>query len=627
MGDETPEPDEVTTEVNGEDEIIEIDYDMISGAKAKRVKALHITERFFKTNFNETHHGPRQLKRIFQDLQQLNDTMETMHVQLETTEITGTMLSLGITSNLMVLDVKSGLTLLNQDDRTALGKVIYEHEVLGEIRLHNLVVKERLLNRWNKHPTPPLDILVPAFASIVFLNVLELSCKEEEPTPPDVVAAPSKPMLSLLGIKELCHSLTLQRLELSRLNLTDDHFGVLVEQLSQQAATSCLTQLILNENHNTDSGLAIVASLLSKSECSLQHLECFQSFAVAGGLTIELFEDALRTNTTLQTLRIHQWGDDELEMGHSIRTKSLIQYYLQLNQKGRKHLLDKQTTKDKWLDLVEKVKDDPSQLYYVLRNSGYWWHCRSMLSMRSDDFVLEIRPGFSPLVSPLRTSERVDTTINDDNNGDKARNRSKSRLQQLKNRHSTVLQGLTLKLHLDGDDDLSEGGESDEKSSDLKVQQDGDEGQEGDIDASLVKELEAQHLPQILSLGHADDMQYSVVSLGAESYIQDLMNQKQKRPKEAREEVLEEALEELDYAVSHDKIPPGMSEELYFHRVLERLSREKAKEELEWERKLDKLLERELLKEIAKEKSAKKVKAKDVVVKVGEESKVVKEES
>lgn len=620
MGDEAPDAEKVTTtDANGDDEIIEIDYDMILGAKAKRVKALHITERFLKTNINDTHHGPRQLKRIFQDLQQLDATMESMHVQLDTTEITGTILSLGITPKLTVLDVKSGLTLLNQDDRTALGKVIYEHECLGEIRLHNLVVKERLLNRWNKHPTPPLDILVPAFASIVFLNVLELSCKEEEPTPPDMVAVSPKPMLSLLGIKELCHSLTLQRLELSRLNLTDDHFGVLVEQLSQQAASSCLTQLVLNENNNTDSGLAIVASLLFKSECTIQHLECYQSYSVVGGMTIALFEDALRTNTTLQTLRIHQWGDDDIEMVESRRAKSIIQYYLQLNQRGRRCLVDKRAKQDQWLDLMVKVKDDPSQLYFCLRNSGYWWHCRSMPVMRADDFVLEIRKGSSILVSPLRTSERVD-------NEDKARNRSRSRLEQLKNRHSNVLQGLALKLNLDGQDDPSECGESDERSSDGKVQQ-GD-GQEGEVDedASIVKELEARHLPQVLNLGHADDMQYSVVSLGAESYIEDLMTQKQKRPKEAREEVLEGALEELDYAVSHDKIPPGMSEELYFHRVLERLTREKAKEDAEWERKLDKLLERELLKEIAKEKAAKKGKAQNVLVEAGE-SKVVKDET
>lgn len=595
MGKDDGEPPiELTPDVHDKDAIIEIDYDMISGAKAKRVKSLHITERFMKTNFNDTNHTPRQLKRIFQDLQQLDATMETMHVQLETTQITGTILSMGITPHLTVLDVKSGLTLPNQDDRTALGKVIYEHELLGEIRLHNLVVKERLLNRWNANPTPPLDILVPAFTSIVFLNVLELSCKEEDPTTQETVATAPKPMLSLLGIKELSHSLTLQRLELSRLNLTDNHFGVLVEQLSQQSSTSCLTELILNENKNTDSGLAILASLLFKAECALEHLECYQSDSVVLSSTVELFEDALRTNTTLKKLKIHLWGDEEIELGESRPSKGEIPFYLQLNQNGRKRLIDKHTTRVQWLDLIVNVNHDPSQLYYCLRSSGYWWKCRGIAMARPSSFVLEIPRVASPLVSPLKLSEHT---------GRKSGTRkghTSNRLEELKNRHGNILQGLN--LNFDSHDTLSDAGDCERTNE--------GEGEDGS-NSSLVKELEERNLPQFLSLSNHEDMHNSIVSLGAESYIQDLLNQKHKRPEEAREEVLEEALEELDFATTHDKLPPGMSEELFFHRVLERLTREKAKEEADRERKLDALLERELLKEVAKAKATNKADVED----------------
>ncbi len=596
------EPEMRTSEAHddsddNDDDIIEIDYDMIAGAKAKRVKALHITERFMKTNFNDTNHNPRQLKRIFSDLQQLDATMETMHVQLDTTQITGTILSLAITPHLTALDVKSGLTLLNQDDRTELGKVIYEHEYLGEIRLHNLVVKERLLTRWNKNSTPPLDILVPAFTSIVFLNVLELSCKEEEALTPDVVTVPPKPMLSLLGIKELCHSLTLQRLELSRLHLTDNHFGVLVEQLSQQSSTSCLTELILNENENTDSGMAILASLLFKPECALEHLECYQSDSVVVGSTVDMFEEAIQTNTTLKKLRIHLWGDDEIEMGESRPSKGGIPFYMQLNQKGRKCLIDKQTSPAQWLDLIVAVKDEPSQLYYCLRNSGYWWKRRSMYMARTNDIVLDAPGLLSPLMSPSTPSRQ--------NDGKKTtrKGRTSSRLEELKNRHGNVLQGLNINFDTTLDDLSDAADEDDGVSLEEGMQRPKHTG--NGSDSSLIKDLDARHLPQFLSLGDHEDLHNSVVSLGAESYVQDLLNQKEKRPDEAREEVLEEALEELEYATANDKLPPGMSEEFYFHRVLERLSREKAIEEAERERKLDALLERELIREIAQQKAVK----------------------
>jgi hypothetical protein len=543
-----------------DEEIIEIDYDMITGAKAKRVKALHVTERFMKTDLVPKRTA-RELKKIFQDLQQLDATMETMHVDLNSTQITGAMLASAITPHLTVLQVKSGLLLANGDDRTVLGKSIYEHEFLGEIKLHNLIARNRLLARWSKNPAPPLDILVPAFTSIVFLNVLELSCSPERENGAAAAAAAKKaadsnpnaipivpsPMLSLLGVKELSHSLTLQRLELSRLNLTDNHFGVLVEQLSQQSSTSCLTELVLNENLNTDAGLDMMASLLFKDDCSLQHLECYQSESIVQSSTVELFEEALKTNTTLQTLRIHLWGEGDSFEGGAPSQKGRLSFLLNLNRKGRKRLVNKRTSSSEWLDLITNVKDgDPGLLYYCLRNSGFWWTCR----------------GFpdKPQTKP----------------------KGNSRLGELQDRHSEVLEGLEMK------DDLSDNGENDAMD-----------------DSSITKELAAMNLPPILSLDNHEEMNNSLISLGAESYIQDLLQQKEERPQHAREEVLEEALEELDWAKTNDKLPPGMSDAYYFNRVLTRLMKEKEKEEKKRERKLDKLLEDTLVKEAAKEMAAK----------------------
>lgn len=562
-----------------QEEVIEIDFDMISGAKAKRVKDLYINERFMKTGFNETKLSARDLKKIFLDLQQLEGNLETIHVELNTTQITGAMIGSAITKNLTEIDVKSGLVLMNQDDRTALGKVIYEHEFLGEIRLHNLLVKERIINRWNKNPAPPLDILVPAFVSITFLNVLEISCALEDQVAVRVTDGtlsappPPKPMLSLLGIKELFHTLTLERLELTRVGLTDDHFGVLVEQLSQRSSSSCLKTLIVNENAHTDIGLDMLASLLCKSDCKLEHLECYQSGSVVLGTSLLLFEQAVAENTTLKQLRIHLWGDDDIEGARP--SKSRIPFYLELNRKGRKRLLNKTTTNNEWLDLLVDVKEDPSLLFYCLRNSRFWWTCISLPNERPPGFVMPAPKSTS--VSPLASPQRTQGT-----------RKSASRLKELKDRHGEVLEGIDLKI-----DD-----QDDESLGNAVILDDGE-------DSNILKELAEKNMPLELSLANEEEvMQSSVVSFGAESYINDLMHQKQKRPLEAREEVLEDALEELDYALENDKLPPGMSKELYFHRVVARLTKEKSKQLAKDEEKLDSLLEKVLLTEAAKEVAA-----------------------
>jgi len=617
---------ETTTKNGGhEDVIIEIDYSMISGAKAKRVKNLYINERFMKTGVNETKPTTREMKKIFTDLQQLHDNIETIHVDLDSTQITGSMLGSCISDKIMELHVQSGLVLMNQDDRTALGKEIYEHEFLTRIVMKNLIVRERLVNRWNSNPAPPLDILVPAFISVTFLNSLELSLsdgtgtgittttedKSQPPTPtPTTTSAatttatvasmtPSKPMLSFLGVKELLHISTLERLELTRFGLTDDHYGVLVEQISQRssktsASSFFLRTLILNENAHSENGLDMLAALLIKPECPLEHLECYQSSSPVKGVSLELFEQAMKMNTTIKELRIHlptgsspgdSSTDDETQQEQTNCTGSLIPFYLELNRKGRKRLVDKKTTYEEWMELVVGVKDDPSLLYYCLRNSRFWWTCKDIPKSRLPDFVMPVLPQMtrivvSPVASPLGTSTRK--TLG-------------RRLKALKNRHGELLDGIDVKTDDDDDDDEDDDGDKG----------DDDEGSLDDIenliptDSSISRDLAARKIPPILSINTQQDyLQDSAISIGGDSYINDLLHQKKKLPREAREEVLEEALEELQYVLDHDKLPPGMSKDLYFHKVLERLKKAKAKEVTKRDRKLDSLLKKALIQEL-----------------------------
>ena len=603
------EEDDANHKNNGE-EMIEIDFGMISGAKAKRVKHLYITERFMKTGVNEVQPTVKELKNIFIQLKQhLEQNIETIHVELDSTQITGSMLGSCMSNSITELHVQSGLVLIHQDDRTALGKVIYEHEFLTTIVLHNLLVKERLINRWNSNPAPPLDILVPAFTSVTFLNTLELSCccppplptppslipssttVEQQPSPtPTAVEAEAKqkwnlspttttttriikPMLSLLGVKELIHGLTLQRLELSRLGLMDDHYGVLVEQVSQGSSRSCLKTLILNENSHTDLGLDMLASLLYKSDCKLEHLECYQSESVVVGTSLLLFEQAVKENTTIRELRIHLPGDDNVNQNGST-TSSLIPFFLELNRKGRKCLVDQKATQEQWIHLIGSVKEDPALLFYCLRNSGFWWTCRDVPKSRPKDFVMPppvtLIVDVTPPVSPLGFSPRSVS----------GRRKSSQRLKVLKAQHGELLNS----IDLDAVDDESSLGDANHLTP---------------SDSSIARELDAKNIPHILSLGkQMDDMDASAISIGADSYINDLLHQKEKRPREAREEVLEDALDELQYAIAHDKLPPGMSKDLYFHKVLERLKKEKKKELAKQDKKLDSLLKKALIQEL-----------------------------
>lgn len=577
---------------NGEDvDIIEIDYGMIDSAKAKRVKNLHVTERFLKTSITGKRTA-RELKRIFADIQRLDSTMDSMYVQLEETQITGAHLALAITPNLSALHVQSGLILQNQDDRQAFGRVIYEHDSLTEIKLHNLVIREGMVARWSKDPPPPLDILVPAFTSIVFLTTLELSRQPDLNIPGATGengngASRKKPMLSLLGIKELCQSLTLQRLNLTNVGLTDEHFGMLVEQLSQ-STSSCLTELILNENDNTDHGVDMLASLLFKADCKLEKVECYQSDSVVNGRSVEMLTQALHQNATLTTLRLHLWGDDPDDDGDhrpsssssSSKSKGVggrLKFYLRLNRAGRKHLISKSCTREQWLSVIENVKDEPDLLYYCFKNSTHWW------SMYDPN-------------RPLVPIAKMTAT-----NGENSSNGKQ--LEELKNRYSDIVNGLEVQ---------SSNGENGGENK----QTDGSNKSMG-IDL----ELDAKHLPKTVCMrrdgqqkqqqeeGEGDDAELhnsiiSTISLGAESYIQDLLNQKKERARHAREEILEDALIELDYALENDKLPPGMSEENFFGRVVNRLTKQREKEEIARERKLDKLLERELLKVAAARENA-----------------------
>jgi hypothetical protein len=558
------------------EEIIEIDFGMISGAKAKRVKNLHINERFMKTGVNEVKLTPRELKKVFLELKQLEDNVETIHVDLDSTQITGFMLGSCITKKITDLQVKGGLVLMNQEDRTALGRALYQHEFLRQITLQNLIVKERLVNRWNSNPSPPLDILVPAFTSITFLNVLALSCANDNELPvipdkskPSTAPLPPRPMFSLLGIKELVHTLTLECLELSGLGLTDDHYGVLIEQVSQGSSTSFLTTLILNENSHTSLALDMLASLLYKSDCKLEHLECYQSGSIVEGASLLLYEQAVVENTTVKQLRIHLWGD--VDDGRLNKHNRRIPFFLELNRKGRKRLGDKKTTTAQWMDLMVGVKDDPALLFHFLQNSRFWWTCRDIPKLRPKDFVM---PSIQIVTPPGSSSARSATGALKSSRG----------LNELKDRHRELLNGIELSVGLGGDD-VSLGDGKDLVTSDI------------------TRELEAKKIPQILTIGNVDDaLENSAVSLGAESYINDLMHQQEKRPREAREEVLEDALEELDYVLKHDKLPPGMSKELYFHKVVERLQKEKTRELAKQDRKFDSLLKKALLAELAKEK-------------------------
>lgn len=567
---------------NGGEAKIEIDFGMIQGTKAKRVKALHLDERFMKTDLDGVR-TPRELRRIFTELKEtIGEQLDSIHVNLDQTVITGSNLAMVVGPQLTNVSVESGLSFHNQPDREAFGRSIYQHESLSEIFLHNLQIREGVVARWSKNPPPPLDILVPAFSSILFLNKLELSGLSI--TSPD----PTKPMVSLPGVKELCKSLTLERLELSRLGLTDDHFGVIAEQISQNSST-CLRELVLNDNSNSEYGIAMMATLLDKPECPLEHLEFHQDDLVVDGETLDMIMGAVKNNTRIKNLKIHLWGDDDGEQATTKAAKEL-EFYLRLNRIDRKKLITPTTTRKEWIEVVEAARNEPDLLFYTLRNSSFWWKHRMMIRSRDPK---EATATISPLVSPSGSHSRTPASGG-------RRRKSSARMRMLKERHSEVIGGLNIDINLDDDDDLSDIGE--------------DEVAEGKL-IDFQKELKEKNLPLTIDWnGNLDQesvhSRMSNISLGDQTYIQDLMNQREKLGDHIRQEILEDALEELDFAVENDKLLPGMSEEYYLSRVFMRLEAERKKESRAREEKLESLLEKELIKAVAKENADKAEKEK-----------------
>jgi hypothetical protein len=187
----------------------------------------------------------------------------------------------------------------------------------------------------------------------VFLLHLEISCADYPPV--------EKPQFSAQAVAEICQLAGLRKLNLSNVGLDDEHFGSIAQQISQKS--NCLTELFLNENHNTDRGLDMVTTLILDNPFSpLQKFQAYQSQRVISDESLDLIIKAFRQNCTLTGLWLHT-AEQSLD----------VEFYLQLNQAGRRVLVDRDATHSDWIHLLVTAAREPPLLYYVVQHSNFWW--------------------------------------------------------------------------------------------------------------------------------------------------------------------------------------------------------------------------------------------------------------
>ena len=266
--------------------------------------------------------------------------------------MTGASLAAAIAPNLDILQVHSGLVLEHQGDRETLVEALVGHNAITKLDLQQVIVKEGLRLGWGIAP-PPMDVFVPAFSSMFFLLHLEISCADYPPV--------EKPQFSAQAVAEICQLAGLRKLNLSNVGLDDEHFGSIAQQISQKS--NCLTELFLNENHNTDRGLDMVTTLILDNPFSpLQKFQAYQSQRVISDESLDLIINAFRQNCTLTGLWLHT-AEPSLD----------VEFYLQLNQAGRRVLADRDATHSDWIQLLVTAAWDPALLYYVVQHSNFWW--------------------------------------------------------------------------------------------------------------------------------------------------------------------------------------------------------------------------------------------------------------
>jgi hypothetical protein len=363
-------------------------------------------------------------------------------------------------------------------------------------------------------------------------------------------------MVSPQSIAPLCESTSLKRLNLSNLSLNDDHFLTIAEKVAGNSE-SHLVQLILNLNHNTDLGLdMILMQLLNKddgtsssscfSSSTIKTFQAYQKDRIISQATYDHLKGVLKRNVALTNLRVHTISNKTLD------------FYVQLNKAGRRRLLDTQhTTWSQWVKLLENAANkSPDLLFYCLRESTFWWKCIYFMALGgetapSEDGDEEARPWH----------------------------------------HKPSFEGVSDDLQT-AKDDPQEVPESVPPNA-VEVDSDNEKDKVADGTGDILMHLEEMGLSEMFDVAHDDhESRASIVSFGDDTYVLDLVRQKEDREGLRHEEALEDALELYEIAKVEANLQED-SDEL-FKAIFLQVRMELDKQRREKDKAHDELVEREL---------------------------------
>eukprot|EP00980_Cylindrotheca_fusiformis_P009418 scaffold2058_cov115-Cylindrotheca_fusiformis.AAC.11 len=509
--------------------------------EGRPLHSLCITEEFLNPNTkngnnnnNNTKLTVPKLEAIFSKISEMW-TLEGIHLALEKKEgntttinaIPEKCLPLAMNPGLQILKVHSGLEIQSRHGCELFATALKQNGLsLKQISLLNIKIKLNAfasLGQWGKRSLSRgsvtsssmttaggggggalLDPILKVIPELQLLEIFELTCHESQqnnPTKPSHVSVEA--VRTLCGSSMKMEASSLIRLNLSNLGMHDEHFMAIAQELSKNkksnkddndnddepSTTTSLQELILNSNFNTELGVEMVIRMLIDSPTtSLRTFHAYQTETPLSPACVDLLLFVLaRNNTTLTDISIHTTFTKEQDR---------LELYQQLNQAGRYHFINnnKSMTADEWISVLESVNDNPSMMYYCLRQSKFWWNWMSIGNSTTTLPNGRRRPILKTKQRPL-----FDTNNNLQSNSNNNNNNNNNAIKAVE--------------------------------------------ENGDLSERFQHQLEILGLPEMLQLENDEDENEVLSSHRSDSYLDDLYRQKDTLVDDTREEALEQAHE------------------------------------------------------------------------------------
>jgi hypothetical protein len=250
-------------------------------------------------------------------------------------------------TQLQEVTLSGEMSIENPHDVQILANVIQRHPTLRRIKLHNFVVYAAEL----PNSAPLLDNFLRSCLTLPNLEALHLQCHASYKTWRQCYIS-----VDVMG--SICRSPRLQKLTLSKLGLQDEHFDC-IGQMLERNKRSILSQLILSDNGNSDTGTqSIVTHLLQPRFQGLERLEILNRFR-ASELTSDLLLTLLDTNHSLQHCKFN--------LKQQYRAK--VEFYLLLNRAGRRVIFNPDTLPEEAINVLGAASSNLSVLMQLLRDN------------------------------------------------------------------------------------------------------------------------------------------------------------------------------------------------------------------------------------------------------------------